>query len=192
MRRNAGCWAIGCGAPVLVAVGLFVFVTFFRATAFWLSVSRPTESQLIESLGGAQVAEVIKNSQRTEIALIEPPDDKQSHPANEFVETVKSQEVPTTIAADLRRILLDPNENLHDETAKGCVPRYGVRVRFVAGQDRVDVYFCFECAIMEFYFNDKPVGGNDFELAYRQLISDIRKIYPAHEGLAKLKARWRL
>lgn len=176
-----------------VVIGLFVFVTFFRATAFRLSVSRPTESQLIESLGGAQVAAVIKNSQRTEVALIEPPDDKQSHPPNEFVDIGEPRTSPGELAQDFRRILLDPNENVrYAGMSKSCIPRYGVRVSFFAGQDRVDVYLCFECAIMATCLNGEPAGENNFELAYRQLISDIRKIYPDDDGLAKLEARWRL
>lgn len=182
---------IGCGLLIaVVALALVLAVSFPRAT-FRLMANRPTEAQLIQSLGGDQVVAVLRNYERAEIALISPPEDGRQFPPNEYREIANPLPLSAEIAGDISRTLIDRRENVDNSTKKSCAPRYGVRVSFFAGADRVDVYFCFECSIFAVCLNGKPVGGNDFELAYRKLIGLVRKVYPDHEGLAELEARWR-
>jgi hypothetical protein len=51
------------------------------------------------------------------------------------------------------------------DSAKSCIPIYGLKLSFIDDTDRVDVYLCFECDILAVAHNDKIVGGEDFDNA---------------------------
>jgi len=146
---------------------------------------------LIAVLGGDEVERVLRDHDRAEAALIEPPSDDPNIPPHKYIELAKPQAVAAELSANISRVLLNPKDHA-SIPPKSCITRYGVRISFFAKQARVDVYFCFECAILAVYLNDKPAGGLSFDVAYRRLITDVRKIYPQHEGLAKLLARRRI
>jgi len=181
----------GCGLFAAAVVALIVVSILFPATANRALTPRLSRAQLIADLGGEQVAAVIGNYDRAEAALVEPPANDKHYEPHEYVVLGKPQPVAAQVAADISHTLLDPNEHSGD-SPKSCIPRYGVRLSFFAKADRVDVYFCFECAILEVYLNDKPAGGLSFELPYRRLITDVLKIYPDHQALRERLANWRL
>ena len=89
--------------------------------------------------------------------------------------------VPVVVPADsvstLRAILLDTSTYQWD-SAKACLPNFGVRIQFKSGSEVVDVLFCFECDILAVYYNGVQMGGEDFDDAREAILSVIRKLFP--------------
>jgi hypothetical protein len=175
------------GIIVVVFIGL---LTTARNRHFrrWMASEPVSEEQLIRQLGGPDSVEAIRNPDRVEAVLLKPPDDKNSFDALAYKAVSDAVPVSNDVAASISRTLTTPHRQISG--AKSCIVRYGVRVSFSAGPNRSDVYFCFECAILEIVFNGKSVGSMHFDVIYEQLITDALKIYPDHEGLAKLKEQW--
>jgi hypothetical protein len=61
---------------------------------------------------------------------------------------------------------------------KACMPRYGVRLSFVRGPDRVDVLLCFECDILAAWRNGQWLGYEDFDDARPVLVRAVRAAFP--------------
>jgi hypothetical protein len=72
------------------------------------------------------------------------------------------------------------------DSAKGCVPRYGVRIRFAKDEATLDVLFCFTCNTFLTYLNGKSVGGEDFDPIRPQLVAIMKSLFPKDEVIEKL------
>jgi hypothetical protein len=75
------------------------------------------------------------------------------------------------------------------DSPKGCVPTYGVRISFIRGADRTDVFFCFECSILAVLQNDKVVGYGDFDPARAELLKDVQQLFP-HDTAIQSLSKW--
>jgi len=180
---------------VVVVVIAVAFAWVLPRQTTWLLAPQPTYAELIKDLGGEEVAAVLRHPNQTESVLLDPPAFDETRETHDFAaHNLKVASditvVPDEIAADVSQTLLSPDQ-LREALPKSCIPVYGVRMSFFQKENRVDVYFCFECAILAIYLNDKPVGGHAFDFCYRRLMSDVRKIYPRNERLAKLAAERR-
>ena len=77
---------------------------------------------------------------------------------SDYETTAGPIDVADAAASQLRTLLLDPSA--YDwESAKGCIPDYGIRIQFQHETDEVDVLLCFACEILTVYYNGKVVGG---------------------------------
>ena len=97
---------------------------------------------------------------------------------------------PVSLSADqaarLRELLLNPASYDFD-SAKGCQPLYGARLRFQHEDSRiVDVLLCFECDILAVYFDDEAVGGEDFDAVSEELRSLMKELFPDDPEIGKL------
>jgi hypothetical protein len=186
-----GCAAIGCGFLVLIPIGTLILAKYSPRTLVSIIGHQPTSAELIKELGGDDVAAVLRNATRVEAVLIEPPEGKHdNNPAN-YRAVSERQLVDSNVASSIGHTLLLPEEHRDLGVRKACLPRYGVKLTYLAANDRVDVYFCFECALLAVHLNGKSVGGLDFEFAFRHLIHDVRQIFPDHKGLGDLAKNWR-
>jgi len=87
--------------------------------------------------------------------------------------------VPPEVARDVSEALTTPNlHRMIDPGAKSCTTRYGVRMSYYAGDDRLDLYFCFTCMDLAVYLNDKPVGAMQFIFICKRLLTDMKAIFP--------------
>ena len=78
-------------------------------------------------------------------------------------------EVEGAVATELRALLTDPATFPAPEAAKGCLPRYGVRLEFVQPEGRVDVVVCLECSVLLVYRDDVHAGTGHFDDASEDL-----------------------
>jgi hypothetical protein len=60
----------------------------------------------------------------------------------------------------------------------GCIPVPAVRLDFVRGNDRLSVLLCFECDMLENFYNDKFVGGQNFDNVRPTLVQIVHKLFP--------------
>jgi hypothetical protein len=175
------------GFVIVLFVGL-ILATRNRQFRLWMASEAVSEEQLIRQLGGRESMEVIRKPDRVEAVLLEPPDVKTVFDAAAYKVASDAISVPDNVAENIGRVLTTPHRQIPDP--KTCIVRYGVRISYLAGANRSDIYFCFEWAILEVVFNGKSVGGMNFEMIYDQLIAEALKIYPNHQGLAQLAKDW--
>lgn len=90
--------------------------------------------------------------------------------------------VPDEVREELARLLLDPSSYLPRGTTVFCGdPVYGKKVRFLRGEEQVEVYFCFGCQQLTVLQGTTRCGGGYFIPAGRQIQSLIEKLFPAEK-----------
>jgi len=174
---------------VLAAV-VCVIAAATIAAAFWLRSNEP-KTPVETMLGGAQVVETIRGPDRVEAHRLKPYDfiasERESTLADFPVESGPvdvSREVHSKVSAALLT-----HGSYGWEYAKSCIPRYGVRLTFIRGTNRVDILFCFECDILLVFNNDRVSGGEDFDPARPVFVKAIKQIFPQDKVIQKLKAK---
>ncbi len=97
-------------------------------------------------------------------------------------------EGPDPLAADAARRLADVlSEDIYEwDSAKGCKIMPGLAARFVRGDRRLEVVFCFECDILAVYLDGQAVGSEDFDRAHRRLAALAREWFPLDAEIQKL------
>lgn len=117
------------------------------------------------------------------------PDDSLHQPTVKDFKTIAGPvAVDDALAKSVSQLLLDEKSYLW-EVGKGCEPSFGVRLEFTQGDKSTDVFFCFDCNILEVYVNGKPVGSEDFDDVRPQLVKAMQKIFPDDKVIQGLKAQ---
>ena len=163
----------------------------FGACSFWTAIvlcwvlgCSSESADLNAVFGTKQVLDVVKRAERVEAFRLAPESfNKRSLAEYDIV----GDPVPVSEAdaEALAAILTDPATYKFD-IAKGCDPEYGVGVRFLAGNEKVTVLFCFECDILTVYRGDAAVGGEDFDPARGRLVALVQRVFPDDEELREL------
>ena len=74
------------------------------------------------------------------------------------------------------------------ETAKLCIPDFGVRLRFTRGDDTVEFLLCYECKILEVLHNGKTQTKEmNFDNAQTILIKAIQSVFPNDDAIKKIE-----
>ncbi len=100
--------------------------------------------------------------------------------------------VSTNLAAQLSKLLLDESSYPHYSglvIPKGCLPEPAVVVAFSDGKKNVDVFFCFECAILIIKTDENPtkIGlQTDFDPSRDKLLQVMKKIFPKDQQIQSL------
>lgn len=63
-------------------------------------------------------------------------------------------------------------------------PSYGVRIRFYAGADEIDVLLCFHCNLLAVYRNGVLTGGEGFDFIRPVLVRTVKSLFPRAPGHA--------
>jgi hypothetical protein len=175
---------------IVVAVAAIFFLgqpLAWRSRAFrqWYMSETVTEDRIAISLGGAEVIEILRHPDKVEAVLLEKPGSFGSGRPADYRERAESANVPLDIAKRIADILT--TEHRQHTAPKGCQPTYGVRLRYIAGDERVDIYLCFECATLQVLQNDQSVGWMNFDLIWTDIMHDVRRVFPNDPGLAVLE-----
>jgi hypothetical protein len=158
-----------------------------RAVRYWMASEHLSSEQVSAALGGSGVVEVIQRPDRVEAVLLDRPEGENAADALDYQAASDVVPVPAQIAMRMGNVLTSPHRQVLG--VKGCSVNYGVRVSFYAANDRVDVYFCFECGILEVHLNKQPVGGMNFDFLMRPLMREIRLLFPDNTGLKQMEAQ---
>jgi hypothetical protein len=180
---------LGCGLFLAIVAITIAFFALQPKRSRWLLSRQPTYAELIANLGGEEVAAVLRQPDRAVAVLLEPPNFR-SWNAHEFKVVSDAIAVAPEVSSEIAQTLVSPDQ-FREIPPKTCLPIYGVRLTYFAKEGRVDIYFCFECALFATYLNEKPVGGGSFDFCYHRLIDAVRKIYPDNARLAKLATEHR-
>jgi len=85
-----------------------------------------------------------------------------------------------------RELITNPRIDDPD-SAKGCIPNYGIRVRYQKGDNTIDINLCFECDMMVASDGKKVIGSSDFDSIHANLVSLIKPLFPQDKIIQKLK-----
>lgn len=143
------------------------------------------DRNLTSLFGSADAIDTVRNaSSVTAYRLKSPATDHRL--LSDYEMTAGPISVSDASTAELRAMLLDSSLYRWD-TAKGCEPDFGVRIRFQRGNDAVDVLFCFDCDILGVYDNGVAVGGEDFDDFRNRLLVIVKDMFPDDEAIQSLE-----
>jgi len=113
-----------------------------------------------------EVLEVIKTPDTVTANRLEQWDSESDMEQPHKFEEYKALGQPTKLneanARQMAEILLSSYSYVWD-SAKACVFNPGYRVRFSKSEQVVDVLFCFECDILNVFWNEQVIGGEDYD-----------------------------
>lgn len=145
----------------------------------------PGENQLLEVFGSPETMATVRSAETvTAQRLVGEVD------YHEKSSEYEAQGEPLSLSPDqaerLRNILLDAGSYRFD-LAKGCMPVYGVRLRFQDAAGKfVDVLLCFDCKILTVYDESGSVGGEDFDGVKDRLAELMKQLFPNDPAIAEL------
>lgn len=145
----------------------------------------PGQNQLLDVFGSPETIATVRSAESVTAQRLV---------ANSFHREKSSeyetQGEPVELSADqqarLKKLLLDAG-SYDFESAKGCMPMYGVRLRFAGAADKiVDVLLCFQCKTLAVYDDDHDVGGEDFDRVSDELAGLMKELFPDDPAIAEL------
>jgi hypothetical protein len=151
-----------------VLIGLTV-AAIAVGVGMWVSAAQ-RESRLMNSVYGSAAARaVVEDPQRVQVYRLDALADERAYPDQIADYPIASGpfDVPDETAAEIAEAILSPGSYDWGSEAKGCLPRFGVRVAFIRGTEQVDVLFCFECRILYVGHGGSLVGSGSFDHAPR-------------------------
>ena len=98
----------------------------------------------------------------------------------------ESSQLSGDIMDKFRKLITHPRIDDPD-SAKGCIPTYGIRVRCQKGDNIVDINLCFECDIMVASDGKKVIGSSDFDSIHVNLVNLIKPLFPQDKIIQQLK-----
>ncbi|QDT72612.1 hypothetical protein I41_17940 [Lacipirellula limnantheis] len=164
---------------VAIAVGVALYQAAFGP---------PSMSRLF---GGAENLAIVRESTRVEAYRLVPPPGSRPNEDDlspfDFNVVAGPVVVPAEMANDLATTLLSPNTYDWD-AAKACgYPVYGVKLSFFRGNDRVDVFFCFQCADLAVTRDGEKFGIGDFSPQERPFVAAVKQLFSDDAGIQAIR-----
>lgn len=159
---------------LVVVLAVAIAATFYAAT-----VGRPP---IVKLFGGAENMAIVREATRVEAYRVAPP--AGSKPMEDYISPLDFEvaagpaAVSAEMAKELATSLLSP-DTYRRGGAKECgYPVYGVMLSFFRGNDRVDVFFCFQCGDLAVTRDGKKFGVGDFSQITRPFVVAVKKLFP--------------
>jgi len=148
-------------------------------------------SRRIEKLfGGPDNVDIVASPERVEAFRLRPPSpgERIEH-YNEWPVLGGAVRVPADVAARFSRGLTRDSTYPLWEDVKGCDPRPGFLLRFMADGRHVDVVFCFECAILFTYRGSESIWYANFDESTQAIASLFLQVFPRDPALVRLAGK---
>ncbi len=150
----------------------------------------PPETALARLLGGAEAVDVVRNPDRFEVQRLK--GEVLPHSSSDSLANHPAQgdpfPVPPEIAARITAALLNPDAYAWGG-AHMCDPVPGVRLTWYRGDDQVDVLFCFECGILDTYWNERPIVSQGFDATYNDLAAAMKELFPDDQQIQGIELK---
>lgn len=144
---------------------------------------RLTPEQVTALYGTQEAVGTLMNAERVEAyRLVEGP---AQGTAADFKASAGPLLLTRSMAGEFAAVLTDPDTFWWD-TAKGCEPRYGVRLKFMRGDSAVDVLLCLDCRSLAVYAGSDPPRSKDFDGAAPRIIGLVKQLFPYDAGIQGL------
>lgn len=157
-----------------------VIVVVAAVGAIYVATVGP--SPMSRLFGGGENMAIVREATRVEAYRVAPPPG--SKPMEDYISPLDfevaagSVAVPAEMAKELATTLLSA-DTYNWGVMKECgYPVYGVKLSFFRGNDRVDVFFCFQCGDLAVTRDDKKFGIGDFYHSKRSLVQAVKTLFP--------------
>lgn len=160
---------------------LLAFVVVVAAAgAIYVAIVGP--SPIPRLFGGLENMSIVREATRVEAYRVVPPPGSRPMEDNtsplDFKVVGGPTPVPAEMAKELATTLLSP-DTYSWGAAKACgYPVYGVKLSFFRGNDRVDVFFCFQCGDLAVTRDGHKFAVGDFYHARRSMAQAVKKLFP--------------
>jgi hypothetical protein len=151
------------------------------------SALTPSERQaeLIRRMGGKGALEIISKAKKVQAYRLDP-NGRRTAQANDYLITEGPIDVPANMQAELSRVLSTHESMYWSSGLKGCLPVYGVRLKFRNARGEVDVNICFSCDELQFAYNGKKTGSVSTGSAESTLAAVAKALFPNDEEIQKI------
>lgn len=176
-------WILSCLLATAAVAGTTSYVAYARVEA--------AEDRVAKMFGGRDGLKALTAPDKVEAYRLRPlPQEMQGRrtPLTKFPILSGPVAVPKESTDKIARTLLS-DESYEWESAKGCLPYYGVRLSFTRSDDQVDVLLCFQCDVLLVYRNGKITGGEDFDAIRHVLVRTVKPLFPDDKVVQGLKER---
>jgi hypothetical protein len=150
----------------------------------------PTETALVRVFGNAKAVEVLRHPDRVEVQRLVGKylsGDTDVSLLASYPAKGDAFQIPTDVASGISAALLN-GENFGYRDMPNCATRYGVRLTYFRGADRVDVLFCFECGVLETFWNQRSIHSQSFA-SYNLFAAAMKELFPHDEQIQAIKLR---
>lgn len=167
---------------------LAVVVVVAAVGAIYVAIVGP--SPVPRLFGGLENMAIVREATRVEAYRLAPPEGVdpflvETSPL-EYQAVAGPVAVKSDLAEMLQETLLSP-QTYRWNAAKACGrPVYGVKLSFFRGSERVDVYFCFKCAVLRVVRDDQLLGGADFDHGERVFVDGVKELFPADAEIQRI------
>ncbi len=145
-------------------------------------VTAAERAQLAERIGGEQNVAIIQNAERVYATRIRI---KGNKPDWESLEDFEAIAEPILFNENdqqlVKQLLQTPRNYIYDPAA--CRPRWGFRLRFVTGDDAMDVWVCLECHHLLFVRDGEEVGGLSFGRMRNDVDALALRLFPGDRSI---------
>jgi hypothetical protein len=146
----------------------------------------PTAKTVEDVIGGKAAVALLREADQVEAFRLK--DSEYQETIDKYQQVGDGVPVSPDTAAEFAKLLSSTNSFKLD-SAKGCVPVYGVQIRFTKDRQTLDLLFCFACDIFLTYLNGKRVGGEDFDPIRPQIVAIMKSLFPKDDVIQKLRDR---
>jgi len=166
----------------LAVIGIVAVAAVVATVAI---VIRNGISTAVEVLGGQAAYDAISRPDKVEAYRLDPPSPAPQLPS-QYPVTAGPVRLSPDMAAEVSASLTSSATYLLD-SAKSCNPRYGVKLSFHRGAERIDVLLCYECMIFTAVRGDQFIGGEDFDNGNATLVRAAKAAFPDDEAIQGLQ-----
>lgn len=152
------------------------------AAAGAIYVATVGRSPMSRLFGGGENMAIVREATRVEAYRVAPPPG--SKPMEDYISPLDFEvaagpvAVPAEMAKELATTLLSA-DTYYRGAMKACgYPVYGVKLSFFRGNDRVDVFFCFQCGDLAVTRNGTKFGVGDFYQSKRPFVQAVKALFP--------------
>jgi len=157
----------------------------------WMGWTRPGPvtaeeyARLASEVGGEEVLNILRSAERVYATRIRIAGGREPWETLEDFEAVSEPVLLDDADRKMVKTLLTSPRN-YDLAVKACQPRWGFRLRFLAGDDAVTVWVCLECDHMLFQRDgDKDGNGAWFDPMEREINALAIRLFPDDEAIAE-------
>jgi len=156
--------------------------------AIYVAIVGP--SPIPRLFGGLENMAIVREATRVEAYRLAPPEGVDPFLVDTSPLEYQTTAGPVTLNSDLAETLqatLIAPQTYQRDAAKACGrPVYGVKLSFFRGSERVDVYFCFKCAVLRVVRDDQLLGGANFDHGERVFVDAVKELFRQDAEIQKI------
>jgi hypothetical protein len=186
--RKIAWLTVACTAVLLIGVTTY---------SIWIQHSLPGDfksgkQDISYIFNGESGTEIVRHPDKVEAYRI---DEFHSSPTKNRIENYQvlsgPVRVPSALASELATAILSSESYIWEDLALSCTPRYGVCLSYFRGNNRVDIFICFECTVLLVSRDGNISGGKGFDPMQPTLVRAVKTLFPSDQVIQAIEEKQR-